>query len=401
MASSWWSTPSPNVTEHGLPRPARSLRRGRARDGPREPHSSRRRSDARRAGNRQDRNGVAGRLPPGTAPTCCLVSGLPRRLTRLHPSDPRLRRATERRESSTASSAPSGSWWSDGRAALRAAGRIAGASTTPGIRTFARCPHVQNSRRWTWPSSAFRFDTATSFSPSGAGPERCKSRLRPSGTRRVDVFHHAIRGRLGRSGDHSGEHGARWTRIATRLGELLAARSSSAATTRSRSVSCGRTRVGEPVALAAPRRPRRSRSAGNGILTGAPFRRAVEGVLDASEIRARPAVAACVQRRNVEQPREMGFDVLSGDELGSSLPLTTRRACGRASGGGTGQWWAFRTVSTRVHHNRTAGGGRAAPARGARVRPACASAASTWWSSRRRTTTRVRAPRSWRRTSRV
>ena len=202
-----------------------------------------------------------------------------------------------------------------------------------GIRTFARCPHVRDPDGVDVAVVGVPFDTATSYR-SGArfGPEAIRSGsslLRPWHTAHgVDVFATQSVVDWGDLAITPGNAAHTMDQIAAGLGELLSNGITPIVLGGDHSIALGELRAhaaaaGEPVALVLldAHADTWDEYYGERIFHGTPFRRAVEeGVLDASRSVLAGMRGPLYSAADVEQPREMGFAVLPGDELRELSP---------------------------------------------------------------------------------
>jgi agmatinase len=204
-----------------------------------------------------------------------------------------------------------------------------------GIRTFARLPHVRALEGVDIAVVGVPFDTATSYR-SGArfGPEAIRagsSLLRPWHTALgVDVFAGQSVVDFGDIDVTPGNAARTMEQIAAGLGEVLAAGVVPIVLGGDHSIALGELRahaaaVGEPVALVLldAHADTWDEYYGEKIFHGTPFRRAVEeGVLDPQRSVLAGMRGPLYGASDVEQPREMGFDVIPGDELRAMAPAT-------------------------------------------------------------------------------
>ena len=200
-----------------------------------------------------------------------------------------------------------------------------------GIRTFARYPHVRSTEGVDIAVVGVPFDTATSYR-SGArfGPEAIRagsSLLRPWHTAlEVDVFASQSVVDWGDIDVTPGNAARTMEQVAAGLAELLAAGVTPIVLGGDHSIALGELRAhaaaaGEPVALVLLDAHADTWDYGERIFHGTPFRRAVEeGVLDASRSLLAGMRGPLYDAADVEQPRELGFDVIPGDELRAMSP---------------------------------------------------------------------------------
>ena len=202
-----------------------------------------------------------------------------------------------------------------------------------GIRTFARCPHVRSTDGVDVAVVGVPFDTATSYR-SGArfGPEAIRagsSLLRPwHPALEVDVFASHSVVDWGDIDVTPGNAARTMEQVATGLGELLEAGITPIVLGGDHSIALGELRAhaaaaGEPVALVLldAHADTWDQYYGERIFHGTPFRRALEeGVLDASRSLLAGMRGPLYGAADVAQPRELGFDVIPGDELRAMAP---------------------------------------------------------------------------------
>jgi agmatinase len=202
-----------------------------------------------------------------------------------------------------------------------------------GIRTFARCPHVRSTDGVDVAVVGVPFDTATSYR-SGArfGPEAIRagsSLLRPwHPALEVDVFASHSVVDWGDIDVTPGNAARTMEQVAAGLGELLEAGITPIVLGGDHSIALGELRAhaagaGEPVALVLldAHADTWDQYYGERIFHGTPFRRALEeGVLDASRSLLAGMRGPLYGAADVEQPRELGFDVILGDELRAMSP---------------------------------------------------------------------------------
>jgi agmatinase len=202
-----------------------------------------------------------------------------------------------------------------------------------GIRTFARCPHVRSTEDVDVAVVGVPFDTATSYRAGARfGPEAIRagsSLLRPwHAALGVDVFASHSVVDWGDIAITPGNAVRTMEQIQAGLGELLSAGITPIVLGGDHSIALGELRAhaaaaGEPVALVLldAHADTWDDYYGERIFHGTPFRRAVEeGVLDASRSVIAGMRGPLYGAADVEQPREMGFDVIPGDELRSLSP---------------------------------------------------------------------------------
>jgi agmatinase len=177
------------------------------------------------------------------------------------------------------------------------------------------------------------FDTATSYR-SGArfGPEAIRagsSLLRPWHTAHgVDVFASQSVVDWGDIEITPGNAERTMEQIAAELGQLLSAAITPIVLGGDHSIALGELRAhaaaaGEPIALVLldAHADTWDEYYGERIFHGTPFRRAVEeGVLDASRSVLAGMRGPLYGAADIDQPREMGFDVIPGDELRALSP---------------------------------------------------------------------------------
>jgi agmatinase len=202
-----------------------------------------------------------------------------------------------------------------------------------GIRTFARLPHVRDPEGVDIAVVGAPFDTATSYR-SGArfGPEAIRSGstlLRPwHPPLEVDVFAAQSAVDWGDIEITPGNAAKTMDQIAAGLGELLAADITPVVLGGDHSIALGELRAhanaaGEPVALVLldAHADTWDEYYGEKIFHGTPFRRAVEeGVLDPHRSVLAGMRGPLYAAADVELPREMGFDLIPGDELRATSP---------------------------------------------------------------------------------
>jgi agmatinase len=202
-----------------------------------------------------------------------------------------------------------------------------------GIRTFARCPHVRSTDGVDVAVVGVPFDTATSYRAGARfGPEAIRAAsplLRPwHPALGVDVFASHSVVDWGDIAITPGNAARTMEQIEAGLHELLSAGVTPIVLGGDHSIALGELRAhaaaaGEPVALVLldAHADTWDEYYGERIFHGTPFRRAVEeGVLDASRSVLAGMRGPLYGAADVEQPREMGFDVIPGDELRSLSP---------------------------------------------------------------------------------
>jgi agmatinase len=202
-----------------------------------------------------------------------------------------------------------------------------------GIRTFARCPHVRSTAGVDVAVVGVPFDTATSYRAGARfGPEAIRAAsplLRPwHPALGVDVFASHSVVDWGDIAITPGNAARTMEQIEAGLHELLSAGVTPIVLGGDHSIALGELRAhaaaaGEPVALVLldAHADTWDEYYGERIFHGTPFRRAVEeGVLDASRSVLAGMRGPLYGAADVEQPREMGFDVIPGDELRSLSP---------------------------------------------------------------------------------
>jgi agmatinase len=202
-----------------------------------------------------------------------------------------------------------------------------------GIRTFARLPHVRDPEGVDIAIVGVPFDTATSYRPGARfGPEAIRSGstlLRPwHPPLEVDVFAAQSAVDWGDIEITPGNAARTMDQIAAGLGELLAADIIPIVLGGDHSIALGELRAqaaaaGEPVALVLldAHADTWDEYYGEKIFHGTPFRRAVEeGVLDPQHSVLAGMRGPLYAAADMEQPREMGFDVIPGDELRGTTP---------------------------------------------------------------------------------
>jgi agmatinase len=202
-----------------------------------------------------------------------------------------------------------------------------------GIRTFARCPHVRSTEGIDVAVVGVPFDTATSYR-SGArfGPEAIRAGstlLRPWHTSLgVDVFASQSVVDWGDIPVTPGNAARTMEQVAGGLTELLQAGITPIVLGGDHSIALGELRAhaaaaGEPVALVLldAHADTWDQYYGEKIFHGTPFKRAVEeGALDASRSLLAGMRGPLYGPEDVDQPREMGFELIPGEELRSTSP---------------------------------------------------------------------------------
>jgi agmatinase len=202
-----------------------------------------------------------------------------------------------------------------------------------GIRTFARLPHVRDPEGVDLAVVGIPFDTATSFRPGARfGPEAIRAGsilLRPWHPElEVDVFAAQSAVDWGDIEITPGNATKTMDQIAVGLRELLAADITPVVLGGDHSIALGEIRAhavaaGEPVALVLldAHADTWEQYYGERIFHGTPFKRAVEeGVLDASRSLLAGMRGPVYAAADLEQPREMGFEVIPGHELRALSP---------------------------------------------------------------------------------
>ena len=202
-----------------------------------------------------------------------------------------------------------------------------------GIRTFARLPHVRDPEGVDIAVVGVPFDTATSYR-SGArfGPEAIRAGstlLRPwHPALEVDVFAAQSAVDWGDIEITPGNAAKTMDQVAAGLGELLGAGITPIVLGGDHSIALGELRAhaaaaGEPVALVLldAHADTWEDYYGERIFHGTPFKRAVEeGVLDPSRSVLAGMRGPLYAAADLELPREMGFDIVTGDELRALSP---------------------------------------------------------------------------------
>jgi agmatinase len=202
-----------------------------------------------------------------------------------------------------------------------------------GIRTFARLPHVRDPEGVDIAVVGVPFDTATSFRPGARfGPEAIRAGsvlLRPwHPALEVDVFAAQSAVDWGDIEITPGNAAKTMDQITSGLGELLSAGITPVVLGGDHSIALGELRAhavaaGEPVALVLldAHADTWEQYYGERIFHGTPFKRAVEeGVLDASRSLLAGMRGPVYAAADLEQPRELGFDVIPGAELRALSP---------------------------------------------------------------------------------
>jgi agmatinase len=202
-----------------------------------------------------------------------------------------------------------------------------------GIRTFARCPNVRSADGVDVAVVGVPFDTATSYRAGARfGPEAIRAAsplLRPwHPVLGVDVFASSSVVDWGDIAITPGNAARTMDQVAAGLGEVLEAGVTPIVLGGDHSIALGELRAhaaaaGEPVALVLldAHADTWDEYYGERIFHGTPFRRAVEeGVLDVSRSVLAGMRGPLYGAADVDQPREMGFDVIADDELRSLSP---------------------------------------------------------------------------------
>jgi agmatinase len=216
-----------------------------------------------------------------------------------------------------------------------------------GIRTFARLPHVRDPEGVDIAVVGVPFDTATSFRPGARfGPEAIRSGsilLRPwHPPLEVDVFAAQSVVDWGDLDVTPGNAARTMEQIAAGLGELLTAGITPVVLGGDHSIALGELRAhataaGAPVALVLldAHADTWEEYYGEKIFHGTPFKRAFEeGVIDAGRSVLAGMRGPLYAAADLEQPREMGFDVIPGDELRALSPAAfSSRVRGRVGDG--------------------------------------------------------------------
>jgi agmatinase len=202
-----------------------------------------------------------------------------------------------------------------------------------GIRTFARLPHVRDPEDVDVAVVGIPFDTATSFRPGARfGPEAIRAGsilLRPwHPALEVDVFAAQSAVDWGDIEVTPGNAAKTMDQIADGLAELLREDVTPVILGGDHSIALGELRAhaaaaGEPVALVLldAHADTWEDYYGERIFHGTPFKRAVEeGVLDARRSVLAGMRGPLYAAADLEAPREMGFDIIPGDELRALAP---------------------------------------------------------------------------------
>jgi agmatinase len=202
-----------------------------------------------------------------------------------------------------------------------------------GIRTFARLPHVRDPEGVDIAVVGIPFDTATSFRPGARfGPEAIRSGsilLRPwHPPLEVDVFAAQSAVDWGDLDVTPGNAAKTMDQVAAGIGELLAGDITPVVLGGDHSIALGELRAhaaaaGEPVALVLldAHADTWEEYYGEKIFHGTPFKRAFEeGIIDAGRSVLAGMRGPLYAAADLEQPREMGFDIIAGDELRALSP---------------------------------------------------------------------------------
>ena len=197
-----------------------------------------------------------------------------------------------------------------------------------GIRTFARLPHVRAAEGVDVAVVGVPFDTATSYRPGARfGPEAIRAGstlLRPwHPALGVDVFASQTVVDWGDIEVTPGNAARTMDQVAAGVGELLAAGVTPIVLGGDHSIALGELRAhaqaaGGPVALVLldAHADTWDEYYGERIFHGTPFRRAVEaGVLDASRSVLAGMRGPLYAAEDLDQARELGFELVTGDEL--------------------------------------------------------------------------------------
>ncbi len=202
-----------------------------------------------------------------------------------------------------------------------------------GIRTFARLPHVRDPEGVDVAVVGVPFDTATSFRAGARfGPEAIRAGsmlLRPwHPALEVDVFAAQSAVDWGDIEVTPGNAAKTMDQIAAGVRELLDAGITPIVLGGDHSIALGELRAhalaaGDPVALVLldAHADTWEQYYGERIFHGTPFKRAVEeGVLDAGRSLLAGMRGPLYAAADLDQPRELGFDVIAGDELRALAP---------------------------------------------------------------------------------
>jgi agmatinase len=202
-----------------------------------------------------------------------------------------------------------------------------------GIRTFARLPHVRDPEGVDIAVVGVPFDTATSYRAGARfGPEAIRSAsalLRPwHPALTVDVFAAQSAVDWGDIDVTPGNAARTTEQIAAGIGELLASDIKPIVVGGDHSIALGELRAhaaaaGEPVGLVLldAHADTWDEYYGEKIFHGTPFRRAVEeGILDPSRSVLAGMRGSLAAAADLDYPRELGFDVIPGDELRAMAP---------------------------------------------------------------------------------
>jgi agmatinase len=202
-----------------------------------------------------------------------------------------------------------------------------------GIRTFARLPHVREPEGVDIAVVGIPFDTATSFRPGARfGPAAIRDGsilLRPwHPPLEVDVFAAQSVVDWGDIAITPGNAAKTMDQIADGLGALLSAGITPVVLGGDHSIALGELRAhaaaaGGPVALVLldAHADTWEEYYGERIFHGTPFKRAVEeGVLDPARSVLAGMRGPLYAAADLELPREMGFDIIPGDELRALAP---------------------------------------------------------------------------------
>jgi agmatinase len=201
-----------------------------------------------------------------------------------------------------------------------------------GIRTYARAPYVSSPEGVDVAVVGIPFDTATSMRPGArfgpAGIRDASLLLRPwHPAQRVDVFASLSLADLGDLATTPGNALKTTEQIAAQLEPILRAGAVSLVLGGDHSIVLGELRahaaVHGPVGLVLldAHADTWEEYYGEKIFHGTPFKRAVEeGVLDARRSVLAGMRGPLYAAADIEQPREMGFDVVPGEELRALAP---------------------------------------------------------------------------------